>query len=148
MRTTTRIGITAAAAFAAMIALAGCTSTSTTSEGPASKTPSASPSASVASGVADDSGKCVDGVSTPVKSKSKFSLDSCDFVDVMGSGNTVTAAPLKKLTIEGSKNTITVKSVGEVTTVGDGNTIYYSGAEPTHHEHGTGTKLMPLSSQK
>ncbi|MBF4589218.1 DUF3060 domain-containing protein [Curtobacterium sp. VKM Ac-1395] len=146
MRTTTRIGITITASVLAAVALAGC---SGNGDSTATKTPTASPTVATATGgVADDTGACVDRVSTPIKSKAEFSIDSCDFVDVMGTGNTITAGKLEKLIVEGDGNTITVKSVKEVTTSGKDNTIYYSGSEPTHHEVGSGTTLAPVSSKK
>ncbi|MCA5922355.1 DUF3060 domain-containing protein [Curtobacterium oceanosedimentum] len=148
MRTTHRITISLGAAALAALVLVGCSGTATKNDAAPKPSSPATVSSAPTGGVADDSGTCADGVSTPVKSDATFSLDECDFVDVMGSGNTITADALQKLTVEGDENTITVDSVAEVTTAGKGNTIYYSGDEPVHNEIGSGTTLMPLSEKQ
>lgn len=113
--------------------------------------PSASASstsrAAATGGVADPSGKCTNGVSTPTQGGEKIELPGCDLVDVLGSGNTINLGDTEQLTAEGSNNTITVSNVRRVVNLGKDNTVYYTGDEPEFDERGSGTRVLPATAE-
>ena len=123
-----------AATLLAGLALTGCAAgkadgSVTTSPSGSASTPGAV--AKPTNGVADATGKCVDGRSTPVRDGKTITIADCDLIDVMGSKNTITASAVKHLVIEG-----------------DGNTVTYSGDEPAFNERGTGNSVQPADTKK
>jgi len=130
-----------------LTACSGTTPTDTTTPTGAknsSRAKVATPSPSSSSGgVANETGKCVDGQATPTGSKQTLTISDCNLIDVMGSNNTVTAGKTKHLVIEGSGNTIVVASATEVTTLGKNNTVKYEGTEPTFNERSSGNSVQP-----
>lgn len=126
------------------LALTACSTAAPTGD----KTPTAKPTAATVGGVADTTGKCVDGQATPTNSKKTITIGDCDLIDVMGSNNTITAGATKHLVIEGSGNTVTVKATTEVTTLGKDNVVKYEGDEPTFNERSSGNSIEPKAIKK
>jgi len=126
----------------AALALTGCTAEQTDTMASATSTPTAT------AGVADVTGKCVDGEATPVQNGKKIDIGDCKLVDVMGKGNRITAGAVDHLVIEGNGNIVTVASATEVTTIGNGNKVFYkSGDEPKFNERASGNTVRPANSK-
>ncbi|MGU3410282.1 DUF3060 domain-containing protein [Microbacterium sp. M1A1_1b] len=138
-----RILIAATATALAALALTGCTTNNTTTKS-GTPSPSASSTPSAKADPAMGNSACADGVQSIGASDKTTKASGCDFVDVLGSGNTLTLGDSRELTVEGSKNTVTVSAATTITTVGSDNTVYYDGDEPKHNEMGSGNKVLPV----